>query len=71
MKNFIITEYRLRELLAAEAELLSLESNGVDCWSGYEYTDFTNASEVSLEGFKECGTQQNAPLDFDSLWSNE
>ena len=35
MKNYIINENRLRELLKAELKLMALEGGGVDNWSWY------------------------------------
>lgn len=35
MKNYIIDEERLKELLKAELKLMALENGGVDNWSWY------------------------------------
>jgi hypothetical protein len=53
-KFYKVPEARLRELVATEADLVSLEAHGVDNWSGYGDVEWSSEEEdVSLSEFEE------------------
>lgn len=55
IKYYKVSEKELIRLLSSEAELLELESAGVDNWSGYGEVDWGGLynTEISLDGYEE------------------
>ena len=62
IRQFLITETRLRELLEAEARLEALECGGVDNWDWYgdSLCDW-------LKEFKSWNNMQNKDIDFEDV----
>jgi hypothetical protein len=52
-KFYKVPEARLRELVATEDDLVSLEAHGVDNWSGYHDLEWSSEEDVSLSEFVE------------------
>lgn len=61
MNNYIISEKRLKELLAAELELRQLEWGGVDNWTWYG----EGREEFLLECIKGRVPEEDIPEDID------
>ena len=64
MKNYIISEETLKELLEDSWELTRLINNGVDNWQGYYEDDEMNEDDISVEeyiknNFKEISENEN------------
>jgi hypothetical protein len=51
MKEYKITEKRLKELLDYEGKCIGLENAGVDNWCGYDEVDWDDIEKVSNEIF--------------------
>ena len=51
MKNYIISEETLKELLEDSWELTRLINNGVDNWQGYYESDEMNEDDISVEEY--------------------
>lgn len=51
MKNYIISEETLKELLEDSWELTRLINNGVDNWEGYYEPDEMNEDDISVEEY--------------------
>lgn len=51
MKNYIISEETLKELLEDSWELTRLINNGVDNWEGYYELDEMNEDDISVEEY--------------------
>ena len=51
MKNYIISEETLKELLEDSWELTRLINNGVDNWEGYYESDEMNEDDISVEEY--------------------
>lgn len=51
MKNYIISEETLKELLEDSWELTRLINNGVDNWQGYYEPDEMNEDDISVEEY--------------------
>jgi hypothetical protein len=52
-KSYEVPEDRLRELLATEADFISLESEGVDNWQGYSEVEWIDGEDVDITEFEE------------------
>lgn len=51
MKDYIISEKTLKELLEDSWELTRLINNGVDNWQGYYEPDEMNEDDISVEEY--------------------
>lgn len=51
MKDYIISEETLKELLEDSWELTRLINNGVDNWQGYYEPDEMNEDDISVEEY--------------------
>ena len=51
MKNYIISDETLKELLEDSWELTRLINNGVDNWQGYYEPDEMNEDDISVEEY--------------------
>lgn len=51
MKDYIISEETLKELLEDSWELTRLINNGVDNWQGYYESDEMNEDDISVEEY--------------------
>lgn len=75
MKNYIIDEERLRELLKAELRLMALENGGVDNWSWYSdsLSDFLKEDlKMNVAGYIEFFNldQEARPNEFEKFKKN-
>ena len=52
MKKYIISEKELERLIQRDWELLRLENNGVDNWSGYDYEEeIDEEDDITVEDY--------------------